>query len=456
MAYDLNDTIVAIGTAPGGAVRGMIRLSGPHAIQCLKQCFRSTERLDLSTVLQPTAISGTATIADGRSLPCELFLWPTEKSYTKQPSAELHTLGSPPLLDQLVRAVCNAGARLAERGEFTLRAFLAGRIDLTQAEAVLGVIDSNHASDFQSSLQQLAGGLSKPLFRLRDSLMGVLAELEAGLDFVDEDIEFISREQVSRLLSAIQSELGKVIEQLSTRELAHELPRVVLSGPPNAGKSSLFNALAKRYAASTPPSALVSEKSGTTRDFVSTILCVNSLDFELVDTAGTDDAIEDATIDGLAQRKTSEQREQATLVVHCVDCAQASNQLFEVACESVIAITKSDLHHPHHSNSATRIPCSSVTGEGVDQLAERIATEITNAAEATDGSLTRTASRCRESLTGAHAAIHNAIQLAENQYGDELIAAEIREALTALGQVVGTVYTDDILDRIFGQFCIGK
>ena len=177
------------------------------------------------------------------SVPCDLFLWPTDRSYTREPVAELHTIGSPPLLQAALAAVCRAGARLAEPGEFTLRAFLAGRIDLTQAEAVLGVIDAARRNELDAALAQLAGGLARPLHQLRDDLLQLLAELEAGLDFVEEDIRFISQQEVARTAASGSELLEDVAKQMTSRLHGESFPQVALVGPPNAGKSSLFNAM---------------------------------------------------------------------------------------------------------------------------------------------------------------------------------------------------------------------
>ena len=184
----LDDTIAAIASPPGGGARGIVRLSGPGLRACLEECFRPSPPAPLATLTRPTAVPGLCWLRGlAAPLPGELFLWPGKRSYTGQPVAEIHTLGSPPLVEALLRTVCAAGARLAEPGEFTLRAFLAGRIDLTQAEAVLGVIDAADPGQLRAALVQLAGGLARPLHRLRDELLDLLADLEANLDFAEED-----------------------------------------------------------------------------------------------------------------------------------------------------------------------------------------------------------------------------------------------------------------------------
>ena len=458
MHYDPDDTIAAVGTATGGAPRGMIRLSGPHVIPCLEACFRSSNANHRwQDIRESRVVSGSITL-QGKlesSLPCRLFFWPNQRSYTRQPTAELHTLGSPPLLKELLAELCRCGARLAEPGEFTLRAFLAGRLDLTQAEAVLGVVDAQNNEELQSALAQLAGGLSRPLSQLREQLLQLLAELEAGLDFVEEDIEFITAEQLRAQLTAAQTTVEDILTQLVEREDASDLPRVVIVGAPNAGKSSLFNALVERHAVVHADSqALVSGQSGTTRDFVTATVHIRGIACQLVDTAGVDSVTEQQSIDQIAQRMTSQQYERAHLLIRCVP---ASTQCQQPRCtREIVARTKSDRLDFQLQHDDCQLFCSSVDGSGLDQLTLRIVERLTDVATNTHSTSAITATRCTENLRQAQEALARALHIAEVQAAEELIAAEVRGTLHALGQVVGAVYTDDILDRIFGQFCIGK
>jgi tRNA modification GTPase len=484
MSYELQDTIAAVATAAGGAARGIIRISGPQAVATVAKCFEAAYQRPLEQLRRATAVRGQVRAAFGetapRFVPCDVLLWPTDRSYTRQPVAELHTLGSPPLLQGVLEAVCDAGARVAEPGEFTLRAFLAGRLDLTQAEAVLGVIDAHGADELGGALAQLAGGLTRPLNRLRDDLVQLLAELEAGLDFVEEDIEFISRKQLQERLCAAAELLEETIAQMSSRHVAAPAEQVVLMGPPNVGKSSLFNALvaARGAGRSVADRAIVSPQRGTTRDYVTASLDLDGIRCELVDTAGVDAggvALEHAVtpVDRAAQAMTAERRERAALRTLCVEASagiqdaapwQSDSQPIAAAARhvDVIVLTKSDLdpHTAQPNELPADVPVvvtSSVSGQGLDELCStwrRLLSRDTTAARG--GVVAATADRCRESLRLAEAAVARAAQTVEFGAGEELVAAELRDALHELGRVVGAIYTDDLLDRIFKTFCIGK
>jgi tRNA modification GTPase len=493
MSYHPDDTICAIATAPGGSARGMIRVSGTSALPVVSQLFCTAGVQRLESLRQATAISGHVRIAcdaPPRRLPCELFVWPDHRSYTREPVAELHTLGSPPLLASLLAAVCAAGARPAEPGEFTLRAFLAGRIDLTQAEAVLGVVDAQGGNDLTIALAQMAGGLARPLHRLRDDLLQLLAELEAGLDFVEEDINFVSPQEIARRLGSTAQLLAEVAEQMESRHTAAHLRQIVLVGRPNAGKSSLFNALASRRGipSETPAShaaaALVSPQRGTTRDYLTATISLDGVRCQLVDTAGIDETrdeqacrasagMESNRADSLEQIADAAQRQakarwaQAALRAYCIEAPEiverdALAAAAETAGSDVLVVTKCDLVRQRNwfagvPSSIPVVVTSSLQGEGLDDLCETFrAVLVSEQATQRGQAVAATAGRCRESIRLARAAITQAGEIASANGGNELVAVELRAALHELGKVVGAVYTDDLLDRIFSTFCVGK
>lgn len=486
MQFSTDDTIAAIASARGGALRGILRVSGPAAAECVDRCVEldsaggNLAGLRLAQLSRPGVISGRWRLSEGSAeLPGEIYWWPDERSYTRQPTVEFHTLGSPPLLELALAAVCVAGARLARPGEFTLRAFLAGRIDLTQAEAVLGVIDAVGTSDLDTALQQLAGGLAGPLADLRNRLLNVLAHVEAGLDFVTEDIEFIGDEQLARELAEASAVVEELAQRMASRGQTGEEPRVVLVGRPNAGKSSLFNVLCGENA------ALVADQPGTTRDYVLRRVVWDGLTCQLIDTAGLDSAGIEAgdakslgasvEVAAAAQDHSTQQRRQAAVELLCLDATRPLDAWENaqrcgppaVGTVRVIVLTKTDaagatdgqtfnwLGGDDTSPPLSMLPTSSVTGEGIEALRRAVVAAVRGRLAASEGVVAATAVRCRESLRRAAESLERARNLAPTGQ-DELIAAELRLALEDLGEVAGTVYTDDVLDRIFSRFCIGK
>jgi len=462
----LSDTILALASAPGGGVRGILRLSGSAVGEIVGRTFRTNDgcaKFDPSAIRRPSVIEGRLDLGNHLLLPTTLHYWPTSRSYTREPVAELHTVGSPPLLQRGLRVLCEAGARPARPGEFTLRAFLAGRIDLTQAEAVLGVIDAHDERELRTALAQLAGGIAGPLQRLREQLLDLLSHLEAGLDFVDEDIEFISAADLQQQLAAATTHVESLVGRLDTRTDAEQTPRVVLLGEPNAGKSSLLNALAESNA------ALVSPQAGTTRDFVSRRLLIAGQWLEVVDTAGISDADRgENSIAAAAQQQTAAAGERATIRLVCCDGSRPFSSWETAQLESlrevsptaengptIVVVTKADIAR---NVSLPQLACpvvvtSSTTGHGLEDLRTAIATLL---AQKSSDIVPQTAVRCRDSLRLAAEALARASEAAADSLGEELVASELRLALDELGQVVGAVYTDDILDRIFSRFCIGK
>lgn len=471
MHWNTADTICAIASGSSGAERGILRVSGPEVLEIVQKLLptsapilnqlRSARRIPLDIPLGE----------NWRSIPCDLWVWPTQQSYVGQPTVEIHCIGSIPILERLIGMLCLHGARMAEPGEFTLRAFLAGRLDLAQCEAVLGVVHASSKKGLSIALEQLSGGLQLPIQDLRTDLVHLLADLEAGLDFVDENIEFVSREDVIRRIENAKSDIDELLDQLNSRSLHQQTPRVVLVGLPNSGKSSLLNALLHREI------AIVSEQAGTTRDYIRVLDERGKL--ELVDTAGIE-TLNENTPRGLAQHFTSQQSEQADLRLYCIDLSASEEEIrqsleggvrevgelakvetwwigtkLDLASLSYLEVMNSILESSH-SFPIKNFMLSSRTQQGVDELRQGIAEWQIDRCETSASIVPSTLVRCTTALRASTEALDAARIAAVEEAGDELIASELRLGLHQLGVVAGEVYTDDILDALFSRFCIGK
>jgi len=481
LTWNTDDTICAIASGAAASRRGIVRLAGAKAIEIAEGLTRRDPAYQSAQI--EGASAKTTAIEFHRSeiwlgermlwVPGATYWWRTHKSYTGQPAVEFHLLGSLPLLESLLAQCCAAGARIAQPGEFTLRAFLAGRMDLSQAEAVLGVINARGEAELHRALDQLAGGLAKPVAQIRTDLIHALAHLEAGLDFVDEDIEFISAAELEVLLTDALSKIQDLQKQIELRNVSHGTPKVVLAGRPNAGKSSLFNALLNHA------TAIVSAERGTTRDYVSASLKHKDSELELVDTAGLDDALH-CEIDRESQARSKRQIQEATIVLHVIDATSDPESEIQLlrsttsqtdSIRHMIVLNKIDAVQAHElavwqervnlfqfgEPAALDASVSAKTGLGLAELQSELALRIQRlTCDEGVGMLPITAQRCRDSLRCANA-LEDARRMTMSQVlREELVAAEIRLAMEELGWIAGEVYTDDLLDRIFSQFCIGK
>ncbi len=471
-----DDLIAAIASAPGGGARSLIRISGARARDTLNALLDRDADLKQSNKSPGGAhrVQGASEVTlDGHRVTVSVsaYCWPSSRSFTGQPSAELHVAGSPAISEALLSRVFQCGARPARKGEFTLRAFLAGHIDLMQAEAVLGAIDAADHEELGNALRQLAGGVSGRIREVRSELLNLLADLEAGLDFVDEDISFVSQAEVLSRLGAVRETVANLLQQSQDRMHLATTQRVVLVGDPNSGKSTLFNRLVGIDA------AIVSPVAGTTRDYLRTRVTWRHSEFELVDTAGWEQA--GAGIDGEAQGLRTEQVRDSDLLIWCIardaiesDAAASLGRLEDYLRDrpnALLVITKCDLvspqagsgvektpHPTNHDRAASQLELSALSGNGLERLLDAIQKELAQQRLGSRDFIGSTAARASISLRRSHDALTQAISACEASLGDEVVAVEIHDTLDALGEIVGAVVTDDLLDRIFSRFCIGK
>ncbi len=489
MKYDqTDDTIVAVSSPLSGAARGIVRLSGRTCTEVLSAALQTEIPSPSKAVRQSVSFPLDAF----RSVYADLYLWPNGHSYTGEQSAEIHTVGSLPLLNRIVERLIQSGARAAEGGEFTFRAFLSGNLDLTQAEAVLGLIEAADQSAFKAAARQLAGGFSDKLNSIRDELKDTLVHLEAGFDFAEEDISFISADELFQRITRAQSQLKSVIGQLNLDSQSHFTPKVVLIGSTNAGKSSLLNALTENS------TAIVSPVRGSTRDYLTKTVVWNNISLNLIDTAGweqlaasdssTESDVSVHSSDSIGyqmQKMALQQRHQADFVVLCLPLGSQlepwQTSLLQQNRVHLLVWTKSDLAksetNEKNKNTSDQINTisysgeqqitSTVTGAGIDALRQKIVKLIENRHESQTEILATTSKRCQANLEQMLICLENALQLSRPDFAadslsnlsdnyEELIAQSLRTALNYLGEIVGTVYTEDILEGIFGRFCVGK
>lgn len=447
---DPHDTIAAVSTAPGRAARSVVRVTGPHAFSLIDRICPGWRSGPQDRPRRVNRVSSQVALPCIPSpLPVQLLVWPAPRTYTGQDLVEMHTFGSPPLSEALVAALIDAGARPARAGEFTLRAFLAGKLDLSQAEALLDLLHAENFEQMQAALAWFAGGVGKGLQDIRSLLLDLLAEIEAELDFAEEDLTFLPPETIAERLRQAEEQLLLVEQRFQERDVGAGPFRVVLAGPPNAGKSSLFNALIGRSA------ALVSPAPGTTRDWLEQVVRWEDVEIALLDSAGTGTtALDD--LDRLAQEAADEVGQSADLILLCrpADAAEENRAWSRVGdipmSRTVVIITKCDLAQSWQVQGQAVLRTSAATGEGIDALRREL---VRKAIQWRGGFVS--ASRCRKPIQTAREHLKEAAYFAENRH-PELAAAELRSALDALGEVVGAVCTDEILDRIFSQFCIGK
>jgi tRNA modification GTPase len=451
------DTIAAVSTPPGRGGIGIVRLSGPEAASIAVQLVRLRHPLEhararFADVLD-TEGSGTE---DGRIDEALVTWFAAPHSYTAEDLVEIAAHGSPVVLELLLRRALELGARLAEPGEFTQRAFLAGRLDLTQAEAVRDLIDAQTLTQARVAASQLGGALSRRVGPVKLSLVELIARLEAGIDFAEDDVDVTPQAEIARFIGELTPPLTALEASFARGRIVHDGLTLAIVGRPNAGKSSLFNCLVERER------AIVTATPGTTRDTVTERISLDGIPLELVDTAGLREGREEAEQLGIARSR--EALADAALVLVVLDATQPLNEEEHRLLEAIegrpalVAVNKSDLAAAeplaHQVAGIPALPTSALTGEGIPALRERILALATGGASAEPGMLTSL--RHQKAIATALAALADAAQANANAIPHEMILLDLYRALWALDSLTGQTTSDDILNLIFSTFCIGK
>jgi tRNA modification GTPase len=449
------ETIVAISTPPGRGGIGIVRLSGPQAAPIATQLVRLRQPLEHGRARLADVLDAT----DSDALPIDeaLVTWfAMPNSYTAEDLVEIAAHGSPVILNLLLRRALGFGARLAEPGEFTQRAFLAGRLDLTQAEAVRDLIEAQTLTQARQAASQMGGALSRRVDPVKHSLVGLIALLEAGIDFAEDDIDVTPKAEIARRIGDLTPPLTALEASFARGRIVHDGLTLAIVGRPNAGKSSLFNRLVER------DRAIVTATPGTTRDLVSERISLDGIPLELVDTAGLHEAGEEVERLGIARSR--EALADAALVLVVLDATQPLNDEEHRLLEAVqgrpalIAVNKSDLANAWPSEleigGIAALPTSALTGQGIPQLRERILALGTGGAAAEPGMLTSL--RHHQAISTALAALADAAQANTAAIPHEMILLDLYRALSSLDSLTGQTTSDDVLNLIFSTFCIGK
>lgn len=463
----MEDTICALSTPQGMGAIAMIRLSGPDAFTVFNKVFTPFKK-DHTLNAAPGYSMLFGKIVENNKTVDEVMagIFRNPHSYTGEDTIEISCHGSTYIQEQILRLLMENGARLAEPGEYTMRAFANGKMDLSQAEAVADLIASESAAAHSVAMQQMRGGFSEEIKILREELINFASLIELELDFAEEDVEFADRQQLQDLLEKIKTVLKRLLDSFATGNVIKNGVPVAIVGAPNAGKSTLLNTLLNEER------AIVTEVAGTTRDAIEDEINLGGIKYRFIDTAGireTQDLVESIGI-----QKTFEKIEQSRVVLYLfnveslkLNAALIQEEITQLKTKTegktlLIVANKMDLVDIHSVESALAglgddlIPISALEKTGVEKLIQRLTAEVNLEALHSNQTIVTNA-RHYHALNKAYSDIGKVEEGLENQISGDFLAMDIREALKHLGSIIGEVETDrDILGTIFGKFCIGK
>ncbi len=467
-----NDTIVALASPSGSGAIAVIRVSGNDAISICKSVFNSVSGKDISKKKSHTLHLGH--IVDGEKVIDQVLLsiFKGTNSYTGENTIEISCHGSTYIQQQIIQLLLRKGCRMANAGEFTLRSFLNGKMDLSQAEAVADLISSDNEASHQIAMQQMRGGFSNEIMQLRQELLNFASLIELELDFAEEDVAFADRTQFRDLLNRIEFVLKRLIDSFAVGNVIKNGIPIAIVGEPNVGKSTLLNALLNEER------AIVSEIAGTTRDTIEDELVIGGIGFRFIDTAGIRDT--EDIVESIGIKKTFEKIEQAQVVLYLVDGSRLSVEgkldaiLVEVGKTRnqfpqkpiLIIINKMDLISPEiitkidsklttNNQQLTTIYISAKENIGVDDLKNQLLSFVNTGALRNNETIV-TNTRHYDSLLKALEEIQKVNFGLQSNISSDLMAIDIREALYHFGMITGEVTNDELLGNIFANFCIGK
>ena len=459
-----NDTIIALATSSGVGAIAVIRLSGEKSIEITNQFFRSKfGNKDLNKVKTHTVHLGNITENSRVIDEVLVSVFKNPHSYTGEDVIEISCHGSVYIQQEILQLFLKNNVRHADAGEFTLRAFVNGKMDLSQAEAVADVIASDSKASHQIAMQQMRGGFSNEIENLREELLNFASLIELELDFAEEDVEFADRKQFQELITKITSVLKQLIDSFAVGNVLKNGIPVAIVGEPNVGKSTLLNALLNEE------KAIVSHIAGTTRDAIEDDISINGVTYRFIDTAGIRETKDE--IESIGIRKTFENIEKAQLVLHLVEAPSASgifpkgeemnmlkdtfpNKKVLTIVNKVDLLTEEDISILN-TNYSNLILLSAKNKTGIDTLIKNL-TELANTGILSNNQTIVTNSRHFEALNNALNSLIEVQKGIDQNISSDLFAIDIRQALFHLGLITGEITTDDLLGNIFANFCIGK
>lgn len=456
---DLDDTIAALSTTPGTSGVAVIKISGPKAYQCAQKLFRPRNSIDNwppRKMVLGDLIDESGEVVD-EALACFM---PAPASYTRQDVVEIQTHGGRAASSTLLDMLADLDVRMAQPGEFTRRAFLLGRIDLAQAEAILDIISAKTRASLVAAKRQLSGALSGKINELRDKLMQGKALLEVNIEFPEEEIGELDRAGLLVVLEEVKTSLNKLMDTYKSGRLFREGANCVIAGRPNVGKSSLLNRLLDKRR------AIVTDTPGTTRDAIEATANIDGVPFRLVDTAGLRESMD--PIEGEGVKITKEQIESADLVLLMIDAAEGITEqddeiIKEICGDKVLYLAnKIDLLDSVKVREIlSELPqdalaISAKTGENISTLRSAMIDSVRGGPPIPSDEAILTNARHRQSIKAGFSVLKVAIDGLNEGRSPELIAYDVEESSAALGEILGDTTPDEVLDLIFSQFCIGK